>query len=222
MFVKDSGIGIPPDKIDNMFEPFERIGAERSEIEGTGLGLTVVKILTEMMGGTLGFESKVNEGTTFWIELDLAENQHMGSILQNTQEDLIVKGKKDEINSSTILYFSDNTSNIELIRQIVSAYAPETKLIVEKFGSKAVVLAMEHSPDMILLDMNLPDMHGSEILKKLKSQQHTRSFPVTVISADAIPGQISQIVSPGADGYIIKPIEISEIVKLIKQYKKIN
>lgn len=220
MYVKDTGIGIPTDKMQNLFNPFERIGAELSDIEGTGLGLTVVKKLTEIMGGTIGLESEIERGTTFWIELTSAECPTLDIIQQNNQDNLFVRQKIDEIKSSVILYIEDNDSNIELMKQIVSTYAPETKLIVEKYGSKAVALAMEHSPNLILLDLNLPDIHGSEILKKLKSQQYTRSFPVTVISADAMPGQINKLVSLGADSYITKPIEITDIVNIFNKYLK--
>jgi PAS domain S-box-containing protein len=220
LFIRDTGVGISEDKFENLFNPFERFEAELSEIEGTGLGLTVVQKLTEIMGGKVGVESVVNQGSTFWIELTLTESPKFDPTLHDDKIKSFAEQKTHEIKSSTILYIEDNVSNIELMKQIVSVYAPDSKLIVETFGSKAVALALEHSPDLILLDLNLPDMHGSEVLKKLKSQNNTQSFPVAVVSADAMPGQINRLVSLGADSYITKPIEISDIITLFNKYLK--
>lgn len=213
--ISDTGIGISENDIPKLFMPFERIGANKTEIEGTGLGLTVVKKLIDNMGGIIGVESTPDQGSTFWIQLPAAESQL--SILQNsdiqTDESLESLPKK-----GTILYIEDNSSNVELVEQILTYQRPGIHLISNMNGRQAIVLAIEYRPDLILLDLNLPDIHGSEVIKMLKNNPETKNIPVVVLSADAMQKQIGNMLSAGANNYLTKPLEIPAFLKLIDEY----
>lgn len=215
LMIKDSGFGIPEKDIAKVFIPFERIGAENHNIEGTGLGLAVVKQLTELMGGTVGVESEEGKGSTFWITLteSISELQRVrsnGDLLQISTISNPVGG--------TILYVEDNASNVELIEQIIQTKRRDVKLDVVMYGKQALTRAIDINPSLILLDLNLPDIHGSEVLAQLKSTIQTSAIPVVVISADAMPAQIAKLKEAGAVGYLTKPIDLNELLKVIDNY----
>ncbi len=215
LMVKDNGIGIANTDLAKVFMPFERIGAENHAIEGTGLGLAVVKQLTELMGGTVGVESIEGQGTTFWIDLpeSISELQRVKS-----NGDLHQIATSTETISGTVLYVEDNASNVELIQQILNTKRKDIKLDVVMYGKQALPRAEEILPKLILLDLNLPDIHGSEVLAQLKANILTADTPVIVISADAMPAQISKLKEAGASGYLTKPIDLSELLKVIDHY----
>ena len=215
LMIKDTGLGIAENDLVKVFIPFERIGAENHAIEGTGLGLAVVKQLTELMGGTVGVESIVGQGTTFWIDLaeSTSELQRVSSNGDLHQINSIV----DSI-SGNILYVEDNASNVELIEQIIQTKQKDIRLDVVMYGKQALPRAKEINPELILLDLNLPDIHGAEVLNLLKSDPATAAIPVIVISADAMPAQISKLEEAGASDYLTKPIEVAELLKVIDHY----
>ncbi len=213
--ISDTGIGISESDIPKLFMPFERIGANKTEIEGTGLGLTVVKKLIDNMGGTLGVESKPGMGSTFWIQLPAAESQLSALQLTNLPADEMLESSPER---GTILYIEDNNSNVELVEQILTYQRPGIQLISNMNGRQAVNLAIEYKPDLILLDLNLPDIHGSEVIKMLKNNDLTKDIPVIVLSADAMQKQIGNMLSAGASSYLTKPLEIPAFLKLIDEY----
>ena len=213
--ISDTGIGISADDIPKIFTPFERIGVEKYGIEGTGLGLAVVKKLIDAMDGFIGMESAMGEGSTFWIDIPKAESRleslrKLDNLADNNEESNLIKG--------TILYIEDNTSNIELVEQILSLQRPEIKLISNINGNNAVSLAVKYQPDLVLLDLNLTDIHGSEVLKLIFANKITRNIPVVVISADAMSKQVESMLNAGAKNYLIKPIDVSEFLKVIDEY----
>jgi signal transduction histidine kinase/CheY-like chemotaxis protein len=215
--ISDTGIGIKPEDISKLFQAFERIGAEKTNVEGTGLGLMVVKKLTEAMGGTVGVESESNNGSTFWIELPLAENNHPESRIANggLAPELIVAK-----HSGTILYIEDNLSSIELVEVIMGEYRPELRLVTSIYGKETVKLAIKHNPFLILLDLDLPDIKGIEILEKLLAEPSTKEIPVVIVSADAMPFQIEKLMKAGAANYLTKPLNVVEFMKSIDLYIK--
>jgi PAS domain S-box-containing protein len=212
--VTDTGIGIPSEKISLLFNPFERIGAEQSTTEGTGLGLAVVKKLVDAMNGTVGVESIPGEGSTFWIELPLTDSQLKQFDSSENYNDF---DNSLANRAGTILYIEDNVSNIELVEQILIAHCNNIRLISNMNGNEAVRMAMEYHPDLILLDLNLPGMHGSEVLELLRSNENTGKIPVVIISADATAQQLEKLKKKGADYYLTKPLDVKELLRMINK-----
>ena len=213
--VIDTGKGISPEFIEQIFIPFERIGAERTKTEGTGLGLAISKKLIEAMGGKIGVESKAGIGSTFWIELPQTESQI--NYYERTSE--LTKPEIEIIqNGGTILYIEDNLSNIQLVEQILEMHRPSTKLITNIYGKNAVQFAIDYKPDLILLDLNLPDIHGSIVLELLQAEPRTAEIPVIILSADAVTRQIEQLMEAGAKDYLIKPIDVVQFLKAVDEW----
>jgi PAS domain S-box-containing protein len=209
--VTDTGPGIPSDKISRLFTPFERLGAELSTVEGTGLGLALSQRLVQAMHGAIGVESTVGRGTTFWVELPCATSPLVRIASRNgdrTERTNISKGER------TILYVEDNLSNLTLIEQILMEQ-PGTELITAMQGRLALDLARQHAPDLILLDLHLPDMPGWEVLRELQQHDTTRDIPVVIVSADATSRQIKRLMAAGARAYLTKPIDVGEFFRVI-------
>lgn len=211
--VRDTGAGIPVDKLARLFTPFDRLGAEQSTVEGTGLGLALCQRLVQAMHGTIGVNSTLGNGSTFWLELPQAQ-----SPLQNRSS---AKGAASSEpatgeESRRILYIEDNFSNVTLVDQML-AERPALELMTAMQGRVGVELARQHSPDLILLDLHLPDMPGWQVLAQLKADHLTRQIPVVVISADATAPQIKRLLSAGARAYLTKPLDISEFFRVIDE-----
>jgi len=220
--VIDTGIGIAQEDIKNLFNPFERIGAERTEIEGTGLGLAISKKLIDAMEGKIGVESETKNqpagkagGSTFWIELPQTESQK--EHYERTNKLLKPEAERKQSNG-TILYIEDNLSNIQLVEQILEMHRPATKLITNIYGKNTVQFAIDYKPDLILLDLNLPDIHGSIVIELLQAEPRTAEIPVIILSADAMTKQIKQLLKAGAKDYLVKPIDIVQFLKTVDEW----
>lgn len=209
--VTDTGIGINPTDILKLFNPFERIGADKTIVEGTGLGLSVVKKLTEAMDGKVGVVSTLGKGSEFWIELPAAFSSPEPDDKMELTEILANDTKKN----GTILYIEDNASNIELVKQIIATQRPHLRLITTMFGAQAVQLTESQHPDLILLDLNLPDLDGEIVLAELKANGKTMSVPVVIISADATPNQLNKLIRSGAEEYLTKPIDVKSFLNVL-------
>ncbi len=210
--VRDTGPGIKPEDQVKLFLPFERIGAEKSETEGTGLGLMVVKKLMEAMGGILGFESTIGVGSTFWIEMPQAESQKAANARTRDASSI------EELptgNAGTVLYIEDNIANSELVEEILHGHRPMIKIITTGTGESGLQLAKDLKPDLILLDLDLPDIHGSEVLEMLQSDPGTRVVPVVIISADAMPRQIEKLMQSGVRNYLTKPLDVIGFLQIV-------
>ncbi|MEI6276619.1 MAG: CHASE domain-containing protein [Prolixibacteraceae bacterium] len=208
----DNGFGISKDDIQKLFIPFERIGAEKTESEGTGLGLAVVKKLMDAMGAKFGVDSRLDEGSTFWIELPRIESQQkrLEELSNNNGIEYNCAQK-----TGTILYIEDKLSNIELVEEILGNHRPGIRIIKSMLGKQAVNLAMDYAPNLILLDLDLPDIHGSIVFENLQNEIKTKDMPVVVVSADAMTQQIDKMLKAGVKGYITKPIDIVEFIKTV-------
>jgi PAS domain S-box-containing protein len=205
--VTDTGPGIAPDRLDRLFTPFERLGAEASDVEGTGLGLALSKRLVEAMGGALRVTSRIGEGSTFTVEMPAAESPSGALPVAIAKE----VAPRLNVQSATLLYIEDNLANLALIETLLAG-RPEINLIGALQGQTGLDLAWQHNPDAILLDLHLPDLPGDEVLRRLRADERTRHTPVLVISADATPGKTQRLVQQGANAYLTKPLDIDEFI----------
>jgi PAS domain S-box-containing protein len=213
--ITDSGEGIAAKEIEKLFKPFQRIGTRISEIEGTGLGLTVAKKFVEAMDGTIGLESTMGVGSTFWIELRQVESQ----IKKLEKRSSLEKPKTcEKLKKGLVLYIEDNASNIDLVEQILETYHPDTLLVTGKYGEMAVKLASDYKPCLILLDLDLPDIHGSTVFERLQANDKTKDIPVVIVSADAMTKQIDNMMKQGAKDYLTKPIDVIRFLKLVEGF----
>ena len=214
--ISDTGHGIAPENLAKLFIPFERFGADESGIEGTGLGLAVSKALAHAMGGAIGAESDLGAGSIFWIELPLAHSPGRtadsrvisDSDLQSRERPSPPPPRK------TVLYVEDNLSNLRLIDRVL-AERPGITLLSAVRGSLGLELARQNRPDLILLDLNLPDMHGADVLRSLQKDPVTASIPVVIISADATAPQIERLLAAGACNYLTKPIDVKHFLVVV-------
>jgi PAS domain S-box-containing protein len=211
--VTDSGPGIAPDKLALVFTPFERLDAEKSAVEGTGLGLALARGLVDAMGGELGVDSVVGKGTTFWVELDMVATPL--AVLDSSQPDEPFDATRPQ--ARTVLYIEDNLSNVRLVERILARRA-HIRTIVAMQGELGVELAREHRPDLVLLDLNLPDINGEEVLARLRSEPSNRDVPVVIVSADATTRQIERLLSSGATAYLTKPLVVEQFLRIIDEH----
>jgi PAS domain S-box-containing protein len=211
--VHDTGAGIPVEKLARLFTPFDRLGAEQSTVEGTGLGLALCQRLIHAMQGTIGVSSTLGNGSTFWMELPRAKSPLKTLPITNA---VGAPGATVDEESRRVLYIEDNFSNVTLVDQML-AERPAFELMTAMQGRVGLDLARQHSPDLILLDLHLPDMPGWQVLAQLKSDHLTREIPVVVISADATAPQIKRLLSAGARAYLTKPLDIPEFFRVIDE-----
>jgi PAS domain S-box-containing protein len=210
--VADTGVGIAADALARVFEPFDRLGAEATEVEGTGLGLALSKRLMEAMEGEIGIDSVLGVGTTSWFELPVVAAPRAPRERPETEAPVAVTEPPGL--PVTVLYVEDNPSNIKLVETILAA-RPQVTLIVATQGGLAVELAREHRSALILLDLNLPDMSGEEVLRRIRSDARTAEMRVVITSADATRGQIERMRSAGADDYLTKPFGVDRLLAVI-------
>ncbi|MEX0912142.1 MAG: PAS domain S-box protein [Gemmatimonadota bacterium] len=214
VLVHDTGRGIPADRMDELFVPFSRLGAEQSDEEGTGLGLALSQRLMEAMGGRLLAESTPGVGSVFIVELAEAQSPLAQLTLEASSRPARVR--EAEGAAATILYVEDNLANLTLVETIFAG-RPEITLVPALQGTLGLDLAFEHAPDLVLLDLHLPDMSGDEVLRRLRADPRTRETPVIVISADALPARIEQLREQGAHGYLTKPLDLDEFLGAVDQ-----
>jgi PAS domain S-box-containing protein len=209
--VTDTGAGIAPDKLPLLFQPFERLGAERSDIEGTGLGLALSKGLVEAMGGSLGVNSQVGQGSTFWIELDRIADPVMSAAAAVVR---VLPPSSNGSVTGTVLCIEDNLSNVRLVERILSRRSG-VRLLVATTGLAGLQTALENRPDLILLDLHLGDISGEDVLRRLKQDPRTRRVPVAMVTADATPSVGDRLLTIGADFYITKPLIVTQLLHVI-------
>ncbi|MDB6146890.1 MAG: two-component system sensor protein [Spartobacteria bacterium] len=213
--VSDTGPGLSKEKLSRLFTAFDRLGAEQSDVQGTGLGLALSQRLIHAMGGTIGAESDVGHGSTFWIELPSTNSPLQGISARPTAS--VAKTRNDpSINKRTVLYIEDNLSNLNLIEQILEEQ-PDIELMTAMQGNIGLDLARRHAPDLILLDLHLPDMPGWDVLARLKASEETRLIPTIVISADATARQVDRLMAAGARAYLTKPLDVEKFLRVLQQ-----
>ena len=210
--VADTGAGIPAEKVALLFTPFERLGAEYGTIEGTGLGLALAKGLAEAMGGQVGVESVVDRGTTFWVDLPETE-----AVRAAVGDEVSGQAAQAPAAAGMIVYIEDNASNVRLLQRLL-ARRPGVQLLNATDGASGVEMVVTERPDLVLLDLHLPDVPGEDVLRILWSDPATRAIPVGVLSADATPGQAQHLLAGGAVAYLTKPLDVTKLLRLIDQH----
>jgi len=204
--VRDTGEGLSPEKRAQLFQPFNRLGQEAGAKEGTGIGLVVTKRLVELMGGTIGVESAVGEGSMFWFELDATAAP---AVVAGAAE-LAAPARlplRDGAEPRTLLYVEDNPANMRLVERII-ARRPDVRLLCAIDGTLGVALARTALPDVILMDINLPGISGVEAMRILRDDGATAHIPVVALSANAMPGDIERGLDAGFFRYLTKPIQL--------------
>lgn len=211
--VADTGPGIRPDQLEKVFAPFERLEAAQSDVEGTGIGLTLSRYLAQAMGGTLDAESTVGMGSTFWFELPVAEGP-LDRYERLCPDDIQAIPDAPAAPRRKVLCIEDNPSNLTLVKRVL-ALRPEVEVVAAMQGGLGVELASELQPALVLLDLHLPDVAGEQILHRLRGDPATASIPVAILSADATAGQSQRLLAAGALAYMSKPLDVVELLRLV-------
>jgi PAS domain S-box-containing protein len=207
--VIDTGPGLAPGLVEQLFQPFNRLGQETGHTEGTGIGLVVTKQLVELMGGVIGVRSEVGVGSTFWFELPLAaEPEKSGG---ETALKAYAQHGLDESAQRTLLYVEDNAANLSLVEQLIERRS-DLKLLVATDGLSGLRMAREQRPDFILMDINLPIISGLEAMSLLKASPETAHIPILALSANAMPHDIELGLAAGFFRYLTKPIRINDFM----------
>ncbi len=211
--IRDTGVGLSPEMRSQLFQPFNRLGQESHVEEGTGIGLVVAKQLIELMGGEIGVESTEGEGSVFWFDLMAAAEPQLspGDIAPAPPVDTQFP---HGATMRTILYVEDNQANLKLVEQLI-ARRPDLRLLSASTGMAGITLARAQRPDMILMDINLPDISGIESMKLLRDDPATAHIPVVAISANAMPHDIEKGLRAGFLWYLTKPINVTEFMDTI-------
>jgi CheY-like chemotaxis protein len=210
--IKDNGIGIPMQKMEQLFQPFNRLGHEVGTKEGAGIGLAVSKKLVEMMGGTIGLESTVGVGSEFWIELDREVISKTSALVGFPDE--VIPQQKNDAASYTLLYVEDNPASLLLVEHIIGDY-PHISMLSALDGTQAIAIAQEKLPDIILMDINLPDITGVETMALLREDPATKHIPIIALSANAMPRDINEGLEAGFLIYITKPFKNNELMEVL-------
>jgi len=211
--VKDAGEGLSPEKLAQLFQPFNRLGQESNDQEGTGIGLVVSKRLIELMGGAIGVDSIVGQGSVFWFELNLTNEltlePHSAEFIELSNIHIDA-----EAHCHTLLYVEDNPANLMLVEDLI-ARRPDIRLLTARDATRGIEIARAELPDVILMDINLPGISGLKALKILSEDPTTANIPVVALSANAIPRDIEKGLEAGFFRYLTKPIKVNEFMNTL-------
>jgi PAS domain S-box-containing protein len=208
--VWDTGAGLAPAQLAQLFQPFNRLGQEGKDKQGTGIGLVVCKRLVEWMGGIIGMESTVGQGSVFWVELGLTTEPHPEA-RTDKHTAIPLANIQGSVPLHTLLYVEDNPANLMLVEDIIER-RPDVRLLSAKDGKSGIAIARTALPDVILMDINLPGMSGIDALGILSADHATKHIPVIALSANAVPRDIEKGLQAGFYRYLTKPIKVTEFM----------
>ncbi len=208
--VRDTGAGLAPEQLAQLFQPFNRLGREAGVEEGTGIGLVVTKQLVELMGGAIGVESTVGVGSVFWIDLSLTSAPQL-AVREAEQAALARPQLARDTPLRTLLYVEDNPANLELVEQLV-ARRPDLRLLGAADGSLGIEFARAYQPEVILMDINLPGISGLQAMTILRADPSTAHIPIIALSANAVPRDIAKALDAGFFSYLTKPIKVTQFM----------
>jgi signal transduction histidine kinase/ActR/RegA family two-component response regulator len=213
--VADTGRGIPAEQLGLLFVPFERLGAERTGVDGTGIGLAISQRLAEAMGGSIVVESMVGRGSSFIVDLPVVEGpvERYERLNGNDRNPQVVSAAPTA-ERRKVLHIEDNLANLKLVERLVENQN-DIDIIPAMQGRLGVELARKHRPVLILLDLHLPDVSGETVLQQLRDDPATATIPVAIVSADATPGRVQRLLASGAIAYLTKPFDVRELLALL-------
>jgi PAS domain S-box-containing protein len=214
LVVSDTGCGIGPDDVYRVFVPFDRLGAEDSGVEGTGVGLALSQHLVQRMGGRIGFESVPRVGSSFFIELDTATetppaHRAVGAVDWPDGGGPVADGKPFRV-----LLMEDDLANVDLVERVL-ARRPGVELLAAMHGGLGIELARQHLPDLILVDLHLPDMPGTTVLDRLSEDSRTAAIPVAAVGSDAAAHEVRRLLGRGVVGFLTKPFDVHALLALV-------
>lgn len=217
--VRDTGAGIATNKQTQLFLPFNRLNADKSEVQGTGVGLAVAKRLIELMGGVVGVQSEVGQGAMFWLELPevfsatLGEDEQAAHVWPAAR--LPPQDGATLSRARCVLYVEDNQANRDLVANVFMRHRPRLRLICTSTAEEGLEKALAERPDLILMDINLPGINGLDALELLQEFNDLRDVPVIAMSADAMPSQIEKCLTAGFHDYLTKPLNVEKFLNTI-------
>ena len=213
--VTDTGLGLTSEEVARLFTPFERLGATRLGVEGTGIGLAISRSLAEAMGGSLGVDTEPGRGCTFFVDLPAAP------VLQASEQSPVERVPESPVAAPgsrrlTVLHIEDQRANRELVELVLST-RPQIRLLESMDGESGLMRARIGRPDLILLDLHLPDLDGEEVLRRLRAEPLTAHTPVIVVSADAMPERQEHLRRLGVNTYLTKPLNVARFLHVIDE-----
>ncbi|RLJ68589.1 signal transduction histidine kinase [Sulfurisoma sediminicola] len=217
--IRDTGRGLAPEQLAQLFQPFNRLGKEVGAEEGTGIGLVVTKRLVELMGGTIGADSAVGAGSVFWFELSLTTAPVL-AMQEVAHAALSLPRVSDGAPRRTVLYVEDNPANLELVEQLI-ARRPDLRLLSAADGNLGIEFARVYQPAAILMDINLPGISGLEAMKILRADPTTAHIPIIALSANAVPHDIEKALQAGFFDYLTKPIKVPQFMDTLDMALKV-
>jgi len=216
--VRDTGAGLAREQLSQLFQPFNRLGQKTSAEEGTGIGLVVCKRLVDLMGGVIGVESTVGQGSVFWVELSLTTApQAVTQAAGPAAHDEARAGGQAKL--QTLLFVEDNPANLMLVEDLI-ARRPDIRFLSAQDGISGVAIARASLPDVILMDINLPGISGIEALRILAEDPATAHIPVVALSANAMHRDIEKGLAAGFFRYLTKPIKVNEFMDTLDEALK--
>jgi CheY-like chemotaxis protein len=220
--VVDTGRGIPRERYADLFDPFNRLGAENSRVEGTGIGLAIAKQLVEAMGGTMGFESEPGVGSSFWFELPYARHVQTAApiAILKPAEITAPAPSVTPARRGQVIYVEDNPANVTVMRHVFKQI-PGAELISAEDAETGLERIREIHPDLVLMDIDLPGMDGVEAMRVMQADPALADIPVVAVSAAAMSRDVEAGMAAGFRAYLTKPFDVPELIRLVKEALKL-